>query len=326
MECVGALCASIATLPPAPTPSAPLMTLMMNAEVQADTDIISRIFGPAPEIILPELSDGEVEEEGLLALQRAVELEDAVGQRAGNTLSYSEKLAVLDALKEKERRLDYQGHLKYFPETGPYSRHNYPKHIEFLQLGAQFRERMFMAGNRVGKSITGGYELACHLTGIYPPWWEGKRFSQPVDCWAAGDTGQTTRDIIQTALLGQYGDWGTGLIPGHCLPEGAIRMRPGIPGAVDTVRVIHASGGVSKLGFKSYDQKRRAFQGVEKHAIWLDEEPPIDVYTECLFRTMTTGGIVMVTFTPLMGITTFVQSFLEASRRAAEFAANRKDN
>lgn len=286
-------------------------------------DIINRIFGPPPEMVKPELSDGEIEEQGILALQQAIEREGAVGQRPGNTFSYSEKLAVLEALKEQESRRDYEGHLRYFPEEGPYSRHAYGKHVQFLQLGASFRERMFMAGNRVGKSITGGYEMACHLTGIYPAWWEGKRFSEPTDCWAAGDTGQTTRDIVQTALIGEYGSWGTGLIPGHCLPDDGIRMRPGIPGAVDTVRVIHASGGTSKLGFKSYDQKRRAFQGVHKHAIWLDEEPPLEVYTECLLRTMTTGGVVMVTFTPLMGITPFVHSFLEASRRASELITAR---
>lgn len=288
-------------------------------------DVIDRVFGVAPELMLPVPTDGELEEQALVTFQQAVELEEAINQRPGNTFSYSEKIKVLEALKEQERRRDYQGHLRYFPEEGPYSRHAYVKHVQFLQLGASFRERMFMAGNRVGKSITGGYEMACHLTGIYPAWWEGKRFSEAVDCWAAGDTGQTTRDIVQTALLGDVGNWGSGLLPKACIPDEGIRMRPGIPGAVDTVRVIHASGGVSKLGFKSYDQKRRAFQGVGKHAIWLDEEPPLEVYTECLMRTMTTGGVVMVTFTPLMGITPFVQSFLEASRRAAELR-NPEDN
>ena len=93
-----------------------------------------------------------------------------------------------------------------------------------------------------------------------------------------------------------------------------MRMRPGVPEALDNIKVLHASGGISKIGFKSYDQKRRAFQGTSKHVIWLDEEPPMDVYGECLIRTMTTKGVVYVTFTPLMGITPFVQEFLDAAR------------
>ena len=33
--------------------------------------------------------------------------------------------------------------------------------------------------------------MTCHLTGRYPPWWEGRRFSGPVRAWAAGKTNET---------------------------------------------------------------------------------------------------------------------------------------
>src|SRR5438477_267016 len=49
-----------------------------------------------------------------------------------------------------------------------------------------------------------GYELRCHLTGLYPKWWQGRRFEGPSEAWAAGDTRQTTRDIIQNALMGPH--------------------------------------------------------------------------------------------------------------------------
>jgi len=62
--------------------------------------------------------------------------------------------------------------------------------------------------------------------------------------------------------------------------------------------------------FKSYDQGREAFQGTEQDGIWLDEEPPEDVYTECLLRTMTNNGLVMLTFTPLRGMSSVVLAFL----------------
>lgn len=77
---------------------------------------------------------------------------------------------------------------KYFPDEGPYRRELYPKHLQFFRAGKTHRTRAFVAGNRVGKSDTGAYEVAHHLTGDYPPWWEGRRFDVPTFIWAAGDT------------------------------------------------------------------------------------------------------------------------------------------
>jgi phage terminase large subunit-like protein len=74
--------------------------------------------------------------------------------------------------------------------------------------------------------------------------------------------------------------------------------------------VKHESGGISVVQFKSYDQGREAFQGTEQDIIWLDEEPPMDVYTECLLRTMTNDGLVMLTFTPLRGMSEVVLAFM----------------
>ncbi len=155
----------------------------------------------------------------------------------------------------------------------------------------------------------GGYETALHLTGEYPDWWPGRRFDSPIDAWAAGDTSETTRDIVQLALLGPSWQVGTGLIPAANI-VGEPTKRAGVAGAVDTVRVRHKSGGISGLGFKSYDQRRQRFQGTAKHVIWLDEEPPADVYDECLLRLMTTNGLMIGTFTPLLGLSSIVLRFL----------------
>jgi phage terminase large subunit-like protein len=44
--------------------------------------------------------------------------------------------------------------------------------------------------------------------------------------------------------------------------------------------------------------------------VWLDEEPPMPIYSEALTRTNATGGMVFVTFTPLMGMSDVVRRFL----------------
>lgn len=220
------------------------------------------------------------------------------------------KLELLELLQEKQRRQNTDRLSKLYPFSGPFRRALYPKHMEFLRLGRDHQERAFMAANRVGKTWgAGGYETALHLTGLYPDWWEGRRFDHPVDVWAAGDTSETTRDIVQKALLGAQGDLGTGLIPGRCI-IGEPTKRMGVAGAVDTAMVSHTSGGVSQLGFKSYDQGRKKFQGTAKHACWLDEEPPMDVYSECMLRLMTTDGLMMLTFTPLLGLSDVALMFL----------------
>ncbi|NTV06731.1 MAG: hypothetical protein HGA59_09550 [Chlorobiaceae bacterium] len=166
-----------------------------------------------------------------------------------------------------------------------------------------------MAGNRVGKTEGGGgYEVVLHLTGDYPDWWPGYRFDHPTSWWAAGDTRETVRDIIQRKLLGADGEHGTGLIPKSSL--GAVKMRPNGNGSVDTVRVRHKSGGWSELGFKSYEQGRVSFQGTEKHGIWLDEESDEGIRSECIMRLMTTQGLLIETFTPLKGITLIVKGYM----------------
>ena len=64
------------------------------------------------------------------------------------------------------------------PGSTIYARRLYPKLLEFFRAGAKYRERCLMAANRTGKTLGGGgYETACHLTGLYPDWWEGKRVS-----------------------------------------------------------------------------------------------------------------------------------------------------
>jgi hypothetical protein len=116
----------------------------------------------------------------------------------------------------------------------------YPRHTEFLAAGATFRERLFMAGNRTGKTETGAYELLCHWTGQYPPWWQGKRFDKPINAWACGTTNGTTRDIVQEKLLGPEGARGTGMIPAERIDH--VSNKPGLPNAADTISVKHRPG------------------------------------------------------------------------------------
>lgn len=213
-------------------------------------------------------------------------------------------------MKEMERRNRRRKLFDVYPDTGPLRRGLYPKHMQFFAAGREHQERAAVAANRVGKSFgLGGFETALHLTGLYPDWWPGRRFDHPIDCWVAGDTSETTRDIPQLILMGPPGEYGTGLIPGNNI-LGNPTHRAGVAQAVDTVRISHVSGGISFLGFKSYDQGRKKFQGTAKHEIWLDEEPPEAVYSECMARLLTTNGMMICTFTPLEGLSNVVLRYM----------------
>lgn len=207
---------------------------------------------------------------------------------------------------------------QYFTDQGPYPRTLYPKHLEFFDGGRLYKERLFMAANRVGKSEGGAFEVTCHLTGKYPDWWTGRRFESAVEVWACGTTSETTRDIVQTKLFGpadQVGTWAGGMVPPNLITKHTRRPH-GLPNSLESVWVRHVSGKDSVVGLKTYEQGRKSFEGTAKHVIWCDEEPPADCYTEMLYRTLTTQGIVLVTFTPLQGMSDVVTGFLEPTDAA----------
>ena len=184
----------------------------------------------------------------------------------------------------------------------------YRKQREFHRSGATFRERLLRAGNQNGKTFCGGSEAAFHITGQYPSWWDGRRFERPIVMWASGVTGETTRDNAQRVLMGMVGERGTGTIPADCIVES--KPARGVADLLDYVKVRHASGGLSTLRFKFYEQGRQKWQGPPVDVVWFDEEPPADIYDEGMARTIATGGMGYLTFTPLLGMSDVVRRFL----------------
>jgi len=184
---------------------------------------------------------------------------------------------------------------------------------DFHNAGSDHTERMLMAANRVGKTLSAGAEVSCHLTGLYPDWWEGKRFEKPVLVWTGSPTNETSRDIVQKELLGGLGeDIGKGWVPKHLLIGKPTTRQAGVKNVVESFQVRHVSGGVSNCMLKTYEQGWQKWQGTAPHVVWMDEEPDdYMIYSEAQTRTITSKGIVMVTFTPLLGMTDLVQHFQE---------------
>ena len=72
------------------------------------------------------------------------------------------------------------------------------------------------------------------------------------------------------------------------------------------------SSWASAICNKICEMSVKTFQGTDLDYVWFDEEPPLDIYSEGLTRTNATGGITIVTFTPLLGMSDVVLLFLSA--------------
>lgn len=215
-------------------------------------------------------------------------------------LTRKQKIEYHNLLQERNDRHRYNQLQRYAP---------YPKQLQFHNYGSTYSSRCLGAGNQLGKTYSAANEVAIHATGDYPEWWQGKRFDTPVVIWVGGVSGATIRDTSQKLLVGrvELEEYGTGSIPKdkivHC------QKALGTPNLLDHVRVKHNSGKDSLIFFKSYEQGRLKWQGETIHLVWFDEEPPEDIYTEGLTRTNKHGQFVMLTFTPLLGMTAVAMKF-----------------
>lgn len=215
-------------------------------------------------------------------------------------LPLPELLAALEA--EAKKRAAENRIARYVP---------YTRQREFHEAGATYRERLLRAGNQLGKTYSGAAEMSYHLTGEYPEWWRGRRWDRPIRAWAGGKDSLSVRESLIYLLLGPKEARGTGMIPKRALLD--TTPARGIPDGVDTATVRHVSGETSTLAFKSYDQGRERWQAATLDLVWLDEEPSLDIYTEALSRTNATGGMLYMTFTPLLGMSEVVRRFLMES-------------
>lgn len=228
------------------------------------------------------------------------------------------ELDLVTIQRELDRRKARNRLIQYYPDEGPLRRELYVPHIKFFAAGGKGAFiRAILAGNRVGKSEgIGAYEVALHMTGLYPDWWVGHRFlNGPSYVWAAGTTNQKTAKVNQEKLLGPINQLGTGLIPGDLLDLSSKRMKSGVVDAIEKILVRHVTGRWIEISFKSYAEGRTSFESEEPGVIWLDEEPPLSVFGECVTRvTPTTPGAdpghILCTFTPLEGMSETVMSFL----------------
>ncbi len=167
------------------------------------------------------------------------------------------------------------------------------------------RNRWVFGGNRSGKTECGAVEAVWLARGIHPY----RKNRKDAFGWVVSLTAQVQRDVAQQKILHYLRpDW----IDDIVMTSG--RKDAPHAGVIDQIRIKNVFGGISVIGFKSCDQGRERFQGSSLDFVWFDEEPPQDVYEECVMRVLDKKGDIFGTMTPLKGLT-FVYEDIYLNRR-----------
>lgn len=209
-------------------------------------------------------------------------------------------LRTLTSLEEQKRH-----HKRYWFEPDKWQK-------KAFDLGSTELHRGVIAANRLGKSFSAGFELSCHLTGDYPDWWNGKRFSKAINAAALGfDFSQIARPgAMQSLICGSSDDRGSGFIHKDEIVDIIQRTK----GVIGTIYVQHKTNGVpdgiSRLDFGAYSQGDECLMGASYDFGLIDECPRDDtIFEQLKKRTWDVKGSTLCVFTPEKGLNATVEAF-----------------
>lgn len=227
----------------------------------------------------------------------------------------NDEIELLHALVSKKEEFKRFNKLAYFKP--------YPFQEEWIAASKSYRQRYLSAGNRLGKTYGACMELATHITGLYPPNWNGKIIEATGDYWVIGVTQETLTTVLMKELLGvsdarYLSDLGSGAIPRDCID--IFNMQKDGARCIQ-VRIKHASGGYNILHFFSASQDESTLMGAAVQYILMDEQFPNEerIYSQCLTRTTTTKGMISVTCTPEIGRTPLWEKFASADKEGNDY-------
>lgn len=168
------------------------------------------------------------------------------------------------------------------PNLYRYTAH--PKQKEFHSDPHQ--ERLFVAGNRSGKSLASVIEAIYYLTGTHP-----YRDTPPPPV-RGRVVGVDFLNGIDKILLPLYKQW----LPAEYLIEGDWSK------SYSQERHTLTLKNGSFVEFMSQDQDLDKFAGTSRHFVHFDEECPRVIFDECLMRLIDTDGDWWISETPVSGM------------------------
>lgn len=167
-----------------------------------------------------------------------------------------------------------------------------PKHLALHK--SQKKVRAICGGNRSGKTYWGRQEVVWHLFGIHP---YHAPFPHP----------RSVRICVMNEKQGIKGI----MLPKlkEILPLGSYHWNA----EPQTIDVAVGDGKTALIEFLTYEQDIDKYGGTSRTLVWCDEEPKYKAqYVQNLMRTIDSRGEVIMSFTPLEGLTWAFTEIIEA--------------
>lgn len=172
----------------------------------------------------------------------------------------------------------------YAPNINAYKPHSKQ---EMFHQAVDKRVRLYIGGNRSGKSTAGVVEDIWYLTKRHPY----RSFSaRPV---AGRIVSVDFNNGIKKIIIPMLKQW---------IPPSELRGGNWTDAYDSGDRTLNFDNG-SFVELMSYDQDIDKFAGTSRDFVHYDEEPPKDIYTECQMRLIDRKGSSWLTMTPVEGMT-----------------------
>lgn len=174
--------------------------------------------------------------------------------------------------------------------------HPHEKQLDFHSNPAQ--TRLFLGGNRSGKTTGGATEAVWWLMGNHP-------YRQTPRPPVAGRAiAVDFMDGVEKIIKPEISRW---------LPPSSLKNGSWMDSYENYTRTLTLENG-STLEFLSYEQDIEKHAGTSRDFVWFDEEPPQPIYEENLLRLLDKQGHMWMTMTPLFGMNWVYDGLYLASR------------
>jgi len=174
-----------------------------------------------------------------------------------------------------------------------------PKH---LRLHKSLRKiRAMLGGNRAGKTWWGTVEVLWTIYGCHPYF---EPFTPPVRVRiCCVDEQHGIKEIILPTFK-------------QFLPEGSYEYKV----EPKTLDIQTGDGYTAHIKFLTYEMDLDKFGGTSQHLVWMDEEPKTRAqFVQNLMRTIDVRGRMVLTMTPLFGMTWAFDEILEGDPNIVDY-------
>lgn len=162
------------------------------------------------------------------------------------------------------------------------------------------RGKVYLGGNRAGKTVAGGTETVQRMLGCHP----NQKYLPKPPIKARG-IASSIEEGLKKIMIPEIQRW----VPPSQLKNGNW------DDSYDKESRTLTLENKSTLEFLTYEQDVQKHAGTSRNFVWFDEEPPEDIFDENMVRLIDVDGEWCLTMTPLIDMSwTYERLFIEGSK------------